>query len=236
VGPWPEKRRSADGEVRAESPQVLERGTGSHRKPGSTTAVPRATLWSWTAGPPGRCSAATVPAPRRSYDLILDDAPYSLSLPRSVATGISPRRNITAVTCAATVWTGVRPARTGLDVLCRSCCHLVVSAGETAVLPWTYDAWAPPGHAAAVRHSAGLGARLPTRQQCECAYQRLVSELALRGPLRLPAHPEPCKLDASTPARLEPPVSRSECPVCGAPRHQRVPRPGVPPAFRAGSS
>ena len=59
------------------------------------------------------------------------------------------------------------------------------------------------------------------REQCECAYQRLVSELASRGPLRLPAQPEPRKLDASTPARLEPPVSRSECPVCGAPRHQR---------------
>jgi hypothetical protein len=64
-----------------------------------------------------------------------------------------------------------------------------------------------------------LGCR---REQCECAYQRLVSELALRGPpLRLPAQPEPYKLDASTRARLEPPVGRSECPVWGAPRHQR---------------
>ena len=58
-------------------------------------------------------------------------------------------------------------------------------------------------------------------EECEREYQRLVSELALRGPLRLPAQPEPRKLDADTLARLEPAVSRSECPVCGAPRHQR---------------
>jgi hypothetical protein len=57
--------------------------------------------------------------------------------------------------------------------------------------------------------------------ECEPQYQRFVSELALRGPLRLPARPEPRKLDADTLARLEPAVSRSECPVCGAPRHQR---------------
>jgi hypothetical protein len=48
-----------------------------------------------------------------------------------------------------------------------------------------------------------------------------VSELALRGPVRLPAEPEPRKLDADTRARLEPAVSRSACPVCGALRHQR---------------
>ena len=48
-----------------------------------------------------------------------------------------------------------------------------------------------------------------------------MSELALRGPLRLPAEPEPRNLDADTLARLEPAVSRPECPVCGAPRHQR---------------
>ena len=58
-------------------------------------------------------------------------------------------------------------------------------------------------------------------EECEREHQRLVSELALRGPLRLPAQPEPRKLDADTRARLEPAVSQSECPVCGAPRHQR---------------
>jgi hypothetical protein len=57
--------------------------------------------------------------------------------------------------------------------------------------------------------------------ECEREYQRFVSELALRGPLRLPAQPEPRKLDADTLARLEPAVSQSECPVCGALRHQR---------------
>ena len=57
--------------------------------------------------------------------------------------------------------------------------------------------------------------------ECEPGYQRFVSELALRGPLRLPAQPEPRKLDADTLARLEPAVIRSECPVCGALRHQR---------------
>ena len=57
--------------------------------------------------------------------------------------------------------------------------------------------------------------------ECEPEYQRLVSELARRGPLRLPAQPEPRKLDADTLARLEPAVRRAACPVCGAPRHQR---------------
>ena len=57
--------------------------------------------------------------------------------------------------------------------------------------------------------------------ECVPEYQRLVSELARRGPLRLPAQPEPRKLDADTLARLEPAVRRSACPVCGAPRHQR---------------
>jgi hypothetical protein len=50
---------------------------------------------------------------------------------------------------------------------------------------------------------------------------RLVLELALRGPLRLPAQPEPYKLDADTRAGLEPAVGQSECPVCGALPHQR---------------
>ncbi|HEY2309057.1 MAG TPA: hypothetical protein VGI05_24535 [Streptosporangiaceae bacterium] len=57
--------------------------------------------------------------------------------------------------------------------------------------------------------------------ECEREYKRFVSELALRGPLRLPGQPEPRKLDADTLARLEPAVRRSECPVCGALRHQR---------------
>jgi hypothetical protein len=57
--------------------------------------------------------------------------------------------------------------------------------------------------------------------ECEREHQRFASEVALRGPLRLPAQPEPCQLDADTLARLEPAVSKSECPVCGALRHQR---------------
>lgn len=57
--------------------------------------------------------------------------------------------------------------------------------------------------------------------ECEPEYKRFVSELALRGPPRLPAQQEPRKLDADTLARLEPAVSRSECPVCGALRYQR---------------
>ena len=57
--------------------------------------------------------------------------------------------------------------------------------------------------------------------ECEPEYRRFVYELALRGPVRLPAQPEPRKLDADNLARLEPAVSRSACPVCGAPRHQR---------------
>jgi hypothetical protein len=57
--------------------------------------------------------------------------------------------------------------------------------------------------------------------ECESEYLRLVAELALKKPPRLPAQPEPRKLDADTRARLEPAVSQSECPVCGAPRHRR---------------
>ena len=48
-----------------------------------------------------------------------------------------------------------------------------------------------------------------------------MSELALRRPLRLPAQPQPRKLNADILARLEPAVRQSECPVCGARRHQR---------------
>jgi hypothetical protein len=58
-------------------------------------------------------------------------------------------------------------------------------------------------------------------EECEREYQRFVSELAWRGPLRLPAQPEPRKLDAVTLARQEPAVRQSQCPVCGALRHQR---------------
>jgi hypothetical protein len=43
--------------------------------------------------------------------------------------------------------------------------HLVVPTGENAVLPWTHDRMGqPPARAAAARHSAGLGARLPVRR------------------------------------------------------------------------
>jgi hypothetical protein len=58
-------------------------------------------------------------------------------------------------------------------------------------------------------------------EECEREHQSFVSELAWRGPLRLPAQPAPRKLDADTLARLEPAVSQAECPVCGALRHQR---------------
>jgi hypothetical protein len=57
--------------------------------------------------------------------------------------------------------------------------------------------------------------------ECELEHQRFLSEVALRGPMRLPAQPEPRRLDAGTLARLEPAVSQYECPVCGALRHQR---------------
>src|SRR5258708_37314288 len=49
--------------------------------------------------------------------------------------------------------------------------------------------------------------------ECEREYKRLVSELALRGPVRLPARPEPRKLDADTLARLEPAGRPTACPV-----------------------
>src|SRR5262249_46131461 len=65
---------------------------------------------------------------------------------------------------AATVRIGVRPASAGLDVLRRSSRSLVVPAGETAVLPWTHDRMGQPAaRAAAARHGARLGARLPVR-------------------------------------------------------------------------
>src|SRR5258708_20019707 len=67
--------------------------------------------------------------------------------------------------------------------------------------------------------------------ECEPEYRRFVSGLALRGPLRLPAPPEPRKLDADTLARLEPAVSGSECPVCGALPHQRGRHLALPPHF-----
>ena len=58
-------------------------------------------------------------------------------------------------------------------------------------------------------------------EECEREYQRFRAELALLRPPRLPAEPQPPKLDAGTRARLEPAVRQSECPVCGALRHQR---------------
>jgi hypothetical protein len=58
-------------------------------------------------------------------------------------------------------------------------------------------------------------------EECDQEYQQFVAELALRRPPRLPDEPQPRKMDADTRARLEPAVRLSECPVCGAPRHQR---------------
>jgi len=58
-------------------------------------------------------------------------------------------------------------------------------------------------------------------EECGYEYERFVSGLAVRERLSLPAQPEPRKLDADTAARLEPAVRLSECPVCGARRHQR---------------
>jgi hypothetical protein len=75
---------------------------------------------------------------------------------------------------------------------------------------------APPSHGTVLAWARGCRC-----DECEREYQQLVSELAVRRPLRLPAQPEPRKLDADTLARLEPAVSQSECPVCGALRHQR---------------
>jgi hypothetical protein len=81
------------------------------------------------------------------------------------------------------------------------------------------------------------GTMLAWARGCRCdkgepEYQRFVSELAVREPLRRPAQPEPRKLDAVTLARLEPAVRRSECPACGTLRHQRC-RNWPTPAFRA---
>jgi len=57
--------------------------------------------------------------------------------------------------------------------------------------------------------------------ECASEHRHFLSELARQGPLRLPAEPEPRKLDADTLARLEPAVIGSQCPVCGALRYQR---------------
>jgi hypothetical protein len=78
----------------------------------------------------------------------------------------------------------------------------------------------PAAAATAARHRAGLGARLSC-DECEPGYKRFVSELTLQGPPRLPAQPDPRKLDTDTLAQLEPAVSRAECLVCGARCHQR---------------
>jgi hypothetical protein len=75
---------------------------------------------------------------------------------------------------------------------------------------------APPPHGTVLAWV--LGCRF---DDCEGEYQRFVSDLALRPPVRLPAESQPRKMDADTMARLEPAVSQSECPVCGARRHQR---------------
>src|ERR1700678_2743941 len=69
---------------------------------------------------------------------------------------------------------------------------------------------APPPHGTVLAWARGCRC-----DECEREYQRFLSELALRKPLRRPARPEPRKLDADTRARLEPAVRQSECPVCG---------------------
>jgi hypothetical protein len=81
---------------------------------------------------------------------------------------------------------------------------------------WSSLPPAPPPHGTVLAWVRGCRC-----EECEPEYQRLVSELARRGPLRFAPAPEPPKLDADTRARLEPAVSGSECPVCGALRHQR---------------
>jgi hypothetical protein len=96
---------------------------------------------------------------------------------------------------------------------------------------------APPPHGTVLAWARGCRC-----DECEGEYQRFLSELASRKPLRRPARPEPRKLDADTRARLEPAVSQSECPVCGAPRHQRCRNLAFPQHFapthpeRSGSS
>lgn len=75
---------------------------------------------------------------------------------------------------------------------------------------------APPAHGTVLAWARGCRC-----EECDREYQKFVSDLALRGSVRLPAEPEPRKLDADTRARLEPAVSQSECPVCGARPHQR---------------
>ena len=133
--------------------------------------------------------------------------------------GTQRERAPTRTTCAATVRTGVRLASAGLDVLRRSSI-----SDYQPEKPLSYrgcmTAWgnlppALPPHGTVLAWARGCRC-----EQCEREYQRFVSELALR-PLRLPGQPEPRKLDADTLARLEPAVSQSECPVCGALRHQR---------------
>jgi hypothetical protein len=88
----------------------------------------------WKGSPPGSPKPGSARVRGKKVRRGTNDHPVCCRNPE--------RRQNIRLTCAATVRTGVRPACTGLDVLRRSCCHLVVSAGETAVLPWTYDAWA----------------------------------------------------------------------------------------------
>jgi len=84
------------------------------------------------------------------------------------------------------------------------------------VTAWSHLPRALPPHGTVLAWARGCRC-----DECESEYRRLMSELALRGPVRLPADPEPRKMDADTLARLEPAVRQFECPVCGAPRHQR---------------
>jgi hypothetical protein len=114
------------------------------------------------------------------------------------------------------------PSHAGLEVLRRSSwSSRSTSRGNHCPTVDDMTAWgnlppALPPHGSVLAWARGCRC-----DECEFEYQRLVSELTRRGPLRLPAEPEPRKLDADTLARLEPAVRRSACPVCGAPRHQR---------------
>jgi integrase len=60
--------RSSSGAAASAASTCTRTGSGTtSATPGSTGAVPRATSWSSTAGPPRRSSAATAPAPRRPH-------------------------------------------------------------------------------------------------------------------------------------------------------------------------
>src|SRR5258708_8336182 len=92
--------------------------------------------------------------------------------------------------------------------------HLVVAAGGPLSYRGRMAEWgnlppALPPHGTVLAWARGCRC-----DECEREYKRLVSELALRGPLRLPAQPQPRKLDADTLPRLQPAVHRPSSPRC----------------------